>query len=46
MAECYKVAALDGLNKLSLWAEAESTACDTTPALDLASQAVAEAILV
>ncbi len=24
MAECYKVAALDGLNKLSLWAEAES----------------------
>ena len=23
MAECYKVAALDGLNKLSLWAEAE-----------------------
>ena len=25
MAECYKVAALDGLNKLSLWEEAEST---------------------
>jgi NAD(P) transhydrogenase len=25
MAECYKVAALDGLNKLSLWAEAESS---------------------
>ena len=24
MAECYKVAALDGLNKLSLWAEAET----------------------
>lgn len=24
MAECYKVAALDGLNKLSLWAEIES----------------------
>jgi NAD(P) transhydrogenase len=24
MAECYKVAALDGLNKLSLWAQAES----------------------
>ena len=23
MAECYKVAALDGLNKLSLWEEAE-----------------------
>ena len=28
MAECYKVAALDGLNKLSLWEEAESTTCD------------------
>jgi NAD(P) transhydrogenase len=26
MAECYKVAALDGLNKLSLWAECESCA--------------------
>ena len=26
MAECYKVAALDGLNKLSLWAEAEESA--------------------
>ncbi len=26
MAECYKVAALDGLNKLSLWAELENTA--------------------
>jgi NAD(P) transhydrogenase len=28
MAECYKVAALDGLNKLSLWAECE--ACEIT----------------
>ena len=27
MAECYKVAALDGLNKLSLWAEVEREAC-------------------
>ncbi len=26
MAECYKVAALDGLNKLSLWAEVEHAA--------------------
>jgi NAD(P) transhydrogenase len=26
MAECYKVAALDGLNKLSLWAECQSCA--------------------
>jgi NAD(P) transhydrogenase len=26
MAECYKVAALDGLNKLSLWAELENAA--------------------
>jgi NAD(P) transhydrogenase len=26
MAECYKVAALDGLNKLSLWADLENTA--------------------
>ncbi len=25
MAECYKVAALDGLNKLSLWAECEAS---------------------
>jgi NAD(P) transhydrogenase len=46
MAECYKVAALDGLNKLSLWAEAENTSCDTMPALDMATQAVADAILV
>jgi NAD(P) transhydrogenase len=30
MAECYKVAALDGLNKLSLWAECE--ACETSGA--------------
>jgi NAD(P) transhydrogenase len=46
MAECYKVAALDGLNKLSLWEEAESTTCDTIPALERATQAVADAMLV
>ena len=28
MAECYKVAALDGINKLSLWAEIEPAADD------------------
>jgi NAD(P) transhydrogenase len=46
MAECYKVAALDGLNKLSLWAECETAVCDTLPSLDAATQAVADAILV
>jgi hypothetical protein len=34
MAECYKVAALDGLNKLSLWAEAERASASVLPALD------------
>jgi NAD(P) transhydrogenase len=34
MAECYKVAALDGLNKLSLWAEAENISSDMVPRLD------------
>jgi len=34
MAECYKVAALDGLNKLSLWAEAERTSPPLMPPLD------------
>ncbi|MEX2309561.1 MAG: Si-specific NAD(P)(+) transhydrogenase [Pirellulales bacterium] len=33
MAECYKVAALDGLNKLSLWAEVESMATGFLPAM-------------
>jgi NAD(P) transhydrogenase len=33
MAECYKVAALDGLNKLSLWAEAERASHCTSPVL-------------
>jgi len=46
MAECYKVAAHNGLNKLSLWEEAEGTVCDTLPALEVATQAVADAILV
>jgi hypothetical protein len=41
------VAALDGLNKLSLWAEAESaTTCEVMPSLEVATQAVAEAMLV
>jgi NAD(P) transhydrogenase len=31
MAECYKVAALDGLNKLSLWAELENEAKFNAP---------------
>jgi NAD(P) transhydrogenase len=34
MAECYKVAALDGLNKLSLWAEAENASTGIMPPLD------------
>jgi NAD(P) transhydrogenase len=34
MAECYKVAALDGLNKLSLWAELENSADEFTLPLD------------
>jgi NAD(P) transhydrogenase len=46
MAECYKVAALDGLNKLSLWEEAESTTSDPMPALDVATGLVAAAVLV
>jgi NAD(P) transhydrogenase len=45
MAECYKVAALDGLNKLSLWEEAESTPSEIMPALDAAAGLVAEAVL-
>jgi NAD(P) transhydrogenase len=46
MAECYKVAALDGLNKLSLWEEAESANQDLMPSLDVATGLVAEAALV
>jgi NAD(P) transhydrogenase len=34
MAECYKVAALDGLNKLSLWDEVERAANDVMPRYD------------
>jgi NAD(P) transhydrogenase len=34
MAECYKVAALDGLNKLSLWDEVERGNVPLTPPLD------------
>jgi hypothetical protein len=31
MAECYKVAALDGLNKLSLWADLQREATSFIP---------------
>src|SRR3954466_172394 len=41
MAECYKVAALDGLNKLSLWEEAEGGAADIMPTIDVAAGLVA-----
>ena len=34
MAECYKVAALDGLNKLSLWAELETEAAAFIPPIN------------
>ena len=34
MAECYKVAALDGLNKLSLWAEVENEAANFIPPIN------------
>jgi NAD(P) transhydrogenase len=46
MAECYKVAALDGLNKLSLWEEAESTATENFPAIEIATEAIQAAVLV
>jgi NAD(P) transhydrogenase len=46
MAECYKVAALDGLNKLSLWEEAESICNDTMPAIEIATEAIQAAVLV
>lgn len=34
MAECYKVAALDGLNKLSLWAEVERQSTGFAPFIE------------
>jgi NAD(P) transhydrogenase len=46
MAECYKVAALDGLNKLSLWEEAESAGDEIMPAIDVATEAIQAAVLV
>ncbi len=46
MAECYKVAALDGLNKLSLWEEAESTTGEVIPAIGFDTAAVQETMLV
>ena len=45
MAECYKVAALDGLNKLSLWAEAVRSAVNFAPAIKTGSIAEVEALL-
>lgn len=44
MAECYKVAALDGLNKLSLWEEAEMgiAAAKTSASISAACDAVVE----
>jgi hypothetical protein len=45
MAECYKVAALEGLNKLSLWEEAVNTS-DSLSAIDLATEAIEAAVLV
>jgi hypothetical protein len=45
MAECYKVAALDGLNKLSLWEEAERTSDAVMPALDFVTEAVHAALV-
>ena len=44
MAECYKVAALDGLNKLSLWEEVE--ACRPVAAVEQVERAVEELVLV
>jgi NAD(P) transhydrogenase len=45
MAECYKVAALDGLNKLSLWAELEREAECRMPAAAEGEMAGVEAVI-
>jgi hypothetical protein len=45
MAECYKVAALDGLNKLSLWADLERDAECQIPVADNGEATNAEAVL-
>jgi hypothetical protein len=44
MAECYKVAALDGLNKLSLWDEAVS-ACENISTIEFATEAIQAALV-
>jgi NAD(P) transhydrogenase len=44
MAECYKVAALDGLNKLSLWAELESEAAGFMPLSNHECEACADPV--
>jgi NAD(P) transhydrogenase len=43
MAECYKVAALDGLNKLSLWAEVEDITAGFIPPIKVESAAPSDA---
>jgi NAD(P) transhydrogenase len=45
MAECYKVAALDGLNKLSLWAEVEREATFAAPEAAHDRIAIVESLL-
>jgi NAD(P) transhydrogenase len=45
MAECYKVAALDGLNKLSLWADLEREAECRLPAATNGEATTAEEVL-
>ncbi len=44
MAECYKVAALDGLNKLSLWAEVESAAPNFIPPIAAETSVCTESV--
>ena len=44
MAECYKVAALDGLNKLSLWAEVENMATGFMPPINTECGACTETV--
>src|SRR4029078_530757 len=46
MAECYKVAALDGLNQMSLWEEAEGATGEIMPAIELVTDAIQAAVLV
>jgi NAD(P) transhydrogenase len=45
MAECYKVAALDGLNKLSLWSEVEREATFAAPSAESVDLSSVESLL-